>query len=311
MDEEFFQLLKQRIDNSSELKKVEFTKKSKEQVLDKLHRTNNEKRYKKRHWRGPMNFVLTAILLLGISYIGYSAIKDNGQFNSSSEDNPSIGESDHSFEESTNEEKNNLTKKAIKNLMLNSDENFMTAQGEFNYHLENIDLNEEVNYKLSMEDPFGGYATSNSINGDEESRYYYSEDYIWEVDESEGTYFKAENQDREPKLKPVTQSLFPTHMARDYLASMDLWSIEEQNGELVGRKIFVIAGELSDYGKELNSADSFRFWVDKETGILIQYEIYSSSGEVKDSLYTESLEIDEGLEEFDYKPDLTGYRSLN
>ncbi|SDK21207.1 hypothetical protein [Sediminibacillus albus] len=255
-----------------------------------------------------MNVILTAILLLAASYIGYDIISDGDQFNSSSEDNPSIGENNSSSEKSTNEEQNQLTKKAIKNLMLHSEEYFTTAKGEFNYHRRSIDLNEDVQFKLSMEEPFGGYATSLNTNGEEKSRYYFNEDYIWEVYESEETYFKTKNEDNKPELKPVTQSLFPRDIAMDYLASMDLWSIEEQNGELVGRKVFVIAGELSDYGKELNSADSFRFWVDKKTGILMQYEIYASTGKVKNSLYMERLEIDKNLEEFDYEPDLKGYQ---
>ncbi|WP_371068856.1 hypothetical protein [Sediminibacillus sp. JSM 1682029] len=308
MNDEFFQALKQRMDNSSELTKVEFTKKSKAQVLEKLHRKNAENRHKRNHWRITISFALTAILLLGIGYIGFGVIKDGNQFNSSSENNPSISENDDSSKES---KKDQLTKKAIKKLMMHAEENFTTAKGEFTYHRSTIDLNEEVQFRLSLEDPFGGYATSRSIDGGSENNYYFNEDFIWELDESDRTYFKTENQDRKPGLKPVTQSLFPRHMAMNYLASMDLWSIEEQNAELNGRKVFIIAGELSDYGKEHNAADSFRFWVDKETGILIKYEIYGMDGDIIDSLYTITLEVDEDLEEFEYEPDLKGYRSLD
>ncbi|SDM43813.1 hypothetical protein [Sediminibacillus halophilus] len=311
MDDEFFQSLKQRMDNSSELTKVEFTKESKERVLEKLHRTNDENLQKRNRWRGPISFALTAILLLGTGYFGLGVIKNGNQFNSSSENNPSISEKNDSSNESNKEERNQLTKKAIKKLMMHAEENFTTAKGEFTYHRSSVDLNEEVQFKLSLEDPFGGYATSRSNHEGNESSYYFNEDYIWEVDESDKTYFKADNQDVEPLLKPVTQSIFPRKMAIDYLASMDLWSIEEQNAELNGREVFIIAGELSDYGKELNAADSFRFWVDKETGILIQYEIYGMDGDIIDSLYTKTLEVDKDLEEFDYEPDLKGYRSLD
>lgn len=88
--------------------------------------------------------------------------------------------------------------------------------------------------------------------------------------------------------------IFSQELAIGYLHDFNLWtvdSIEKYNG----RKCYIVSGTAEDeYGAKLN-VEKFELYVDFETGVLLKYEGYSSSGELTRFLYTDNIKIDEGV----------------
>jgi hypothetical protein len=59
------------------------------------------------------------------------------------------------------------------------------------------------------------------------------------------------------------------------------------------------------------SIKNMRFWVDKDTGILVKYETYNSAGEIVDYLSPTKLEINVPVDSKKFTPNLEGYTDYN
>ena len=68
-------------------------------------------------------------------------------------------------------------------------------------------------------------------------------------------------------------SLFPQEMAFSYLRNFENWTVTGHE-EYLGRDCTVIEGTNSSYYIEKHSVDSFKFLVDSETGVLLNFEGY-------------------------------------
>ena len=100
--------------------------------------------------------------------------------------------------------------------------------------------------------------------------------------------------------------IFSQELAIGCLHDFNLWSIDTIK-EYNGRKCYVISGTPEEeYGKK-QGVENFTFYVDYETGVLLRYEGYSSSGELVRFLYTDNMEIDEGVY-INEKIDLSMYK---
>lgn len=64
----------------------------------------------------------------------------------------------------------------------------------------------------------------------------------------------------------------PQELAYSYLADMEKWDIVDDGMEYLGRTCVKIQGTTSDYIAEKHSADHFTMLVDKETGILLDFQ---------------------------------------
>lgn len=56
------------------------------------------------------------------------------------------------------------------------------------------------------------------------------------------------------------------------------------------------------------TTDTFRFWVDIDTGILVKYETYDTDGQLTSYLHPESLEVNVPIEARDFEPNIDGYK---
>lgn len=89
--------------------------------------------------------------------------------------------------------------------------------------------------------------------------------------------------------------LFPQEMAFGFLQDQELWEITGTT-EKNGLTCYIINGRTSEaYGEKLNVA-TFEFLVDVNTGILVQYEGYSSDGVLSDYMYTQNIQFDDNAE---------------
>ncbi|REK59700.1 MULTISPECIES: hypothetical protein [Anoxybacillaceae] len=90
-------------------------------------------------------------------------------------------------------------------------------------------------------------------------------------------------------------SLFPEDIAMGFLADDTLWDITGQEN-IAGVKTVVIEGKLnSEYSKRYN-AKTFKLNIEPNTGIMIQMEVFDSSGTIKESIKTKNIEINKSLD---------------
>ncbi|WP_298468212.1 hypothetical protein [uncultured Psychrobacillus sp.] len=125
--------------------------------------------------------------------------------------------------------------------------------------------------------------------------------------------YKSDNGFREGS--PIGRSgisLFPYELASIYLRNMSLWDIEKQNEELLGHNTIVLNGKIDDQVKSRfnmkGTTETFRFWVDKDTGILIKYETYDADGELTSYLHPELLEVNSEINPQEFVPNLDGFK---
>ncbi len=233
-----------------------------------------------------------------------------------------------------------MTKEEILTKMLNTVDYFKTAKGKFKIHYGNSESSDSYSindYELSLKNNYnsGGYSKiAEVVNGKEIVRYsYYRDGKMWDLTPESATYNEAEylTGEKQETLKPdeaftkdsegnnVTyyrerpfitggsESLFPYEIASNYTRDLNTWEIEKQNEELLGHNTLVIKGKIN---KIVNK--SFRFWVDKDTGILVKYETYDAAGKVNDYSYPAKLEINVPIDSNDFVPkSLDGYKKLD
>lgn len=131
-----------------------------------------------------------------------------------------------------------------------------------------------------------------------------SERVTVEEDGNPGYYYRTDI----TNIYLTRMSLFPQEMAFVFLTDYDLWNIDGVE-EYVGRQCFVISDKTSDdYGKKLN-VDNFKFYVDRETGVLLKYIGYDELQNITAFLVTENIDFDNEIDI--YKPDVTNYKVIN
>jgi outer membrane lipoprotein-sorting protein len=221
-----------------------------------------------------------------------------------------------------------VNKEQILTKMINSVDNFETANGEFKVHYHNVDSPEGytlVEYEISLKNKTGGYNKSIIRNdGKDKVLYHYFKDgTLWDIDESTGTVLEAAYSEPEklglltidkafqvdqngenvtiyrerPIIGDPMASLFPYEIASNYTRDLHTWEIEKQNEELLGHNTVVLKGKLNR-----QEFQSFRFWIDKDTGILVKYETYNSEGKVVDYLHPTKLEVNVPIDSNRFTP---------
>lgn len=224
-----------------------------------------------------------------------------------------------------------MTKEEILTKMLNTVDNFETAKGEFKVYQANAPGERLINYELSLNNKAGGYSKTTYVENEIEkvTSHYYNNGTLWDLREDTGMYIELKYQEEKhskplkienafsvnsegdnvtvnrerPIIGEAQSSLFPYEIASNYTRNLNTWEIEKQNEQLLGHNTLVIKGNIN---KRINK--SFRFWVDKDTGILIKYETYDAAGKVADYLYPTKLEINVPIDSKRFTPDLTGYQ---
>jgi uncharacterized protein YxeA len=88
---------------------------------------------------------------------------------------------------------------------------------------------------------------------------------------------------------------FPETLAF-WLEDYSKWSIEGE-GTLVGRTVDIVKGELPSSIKQKHNAETFHFWVDRETGMLLKLEEYNQKGQVVEGHEVSTLKINGEFDE--------------
>lgn len=203
-----------------------------------------------------------------------------------------------------------------------------------------------IEYKLSLKNEIGGYEKvttlfDEKVMGFKESiqEYIYNNEKLWSKESLNKTYqvqdyqseptrevvtpeeafsiklkdvYKKNTKFRErPQITASGTSLFPYEITSSYLRNMEHWEIEKQNEELLGHNTIVLFGKIDEQVVERmkmkGTTDTFRFWVDKDTGILMKYETYDKDGKLTSYLHPERLDVNIPIDPQTFVPNLDGY----
>lgn len=242
-----------------------------------------------------------------------------------------------------------MTKEEVISKMLNTPTSFDTAIGKFehqNIYEDGTGSTIFTEYKLSTKEKIGGYVKfiNNSYEKNEivqNEEMLYTNDQTWYLDHMRKTY---RNQIFHPKqfqgtvtlkealsvdlnqlyneiyvkLKDWEQppigtaglSLYPYSMGVEYLSDLNQWDIEKQNEDLLGHNTIVLQGKRDAKAPTyMLEVDTFRFWIDKDTGILVKYEMYDTNGSLISYLHPEKLEVNVPIDSKDFEPpQLEGFK---
>lgn len=243
----------------------------------------------------------------------------------------------------TEEYYGDMTKEEITSKMLNTATHFITASGKFeqqNIYKDGTGSTTVTEYKLSTKKEVGGYVkfTNKSYEKNEivqNEEIIYNNHQLWYIDNIRDV-FREEKYSPKQSQKTVTLeeaksvklnelydeiyadlppigtaglSLYPYTMAIEYLGDINSWDIVNQNEELLGQNTIVLQGKLEEKPRSMLIVDTFRFWVDKDTGILVKYETYDANGNLTSYLHPEKLEVNVPIDSKEFEsPDLNGYK---
>ncbi|MED4531989.1 hypothetical protein ABET51_08095 [Metabacillus fastidiosus] len=239
-----------------------------------------------------------------------------------------------------------MTKEEVVSKMLNTPSHFITATGKFEQRdifKDETGLTILGEYKISTKNKIGGYFkfTNTSYERNEVvqiEEIIHNNDQMWYINNIRNTYREQKYNPKEMKgtvtlqealsvninkleneiyvkqkdweMPPIVTaglSLYPYHMAVKYLGDFNQWDIEKQNEELLGHNTIVLKGKLNDKIK-MPEVDTFRFWVDKDTGILVKYENHDTNGKLTGYLHPEELKVNVPIDSKDFEPHLDGYK---
>lgn len=316
--------------NETVLQDVSFDEELEQRVLHSIKKSKFSKRNK---FNAVLSVAVTGMIFLGIAY--FVGMQLHKQGNVASESKEKVSETTQPTTIYTppkqEENYNDMTKEEILTKMLNTVDHFETAKGEFEINYRNIPSNSVVSYEISLKNNIGGFSkTISGQEGKEIVNYeYYSDGYFWFVSELTHIYNKSryskpirsgtlkiedafttdddgndvtKYRERSP-IGEANATLFPYEIASNYTRNLNTWEIENQNEKVLGHNTLVIKGKINKHNFQ-----SFRFWVDKDTGILVKYETYNSSGEVVDYLHPTILEINVPIDSKRFTPNLENYK---
>lgn len=340
--EQKFKVIKEKIQKET-FDKIHFSDVSKQKVLNQI-RYYKQPVTKSVLYKKILSSFISLSVLTGLFFFTLDEIqrKDYGPLQQETYNNtpdPLDKASDETSEyipPKQDENYNEMTKDEVLERMLNTVDYFETAKGEFKINYANTIGETVIEYELSLNSKAGGHSKESYITDGAKkiTSIYYKDGTMWEIDENSGSYMEMKYLEKTQGAKsnsltiedafsvdnegiPVTNyrerpfigqamsSLFPYEIASNYTRDLNSWDIERQNEELLGHNTIVLNGEI-----KRRDFHSFRFWVDKDTGILVKYETYNEDGGVVDYLYPSKLEINVPVDSKSFIPDLTGYEKV-
>ncbi|PLS14906.1 hypothetical protein CVD28_25640 [Bacillus sp. M6-12] len=239
-----------------------------------------------------------------------------------------------------------MTKEQIQLKLLNSVDYFHTAAGKFEtlyVHDDNSESTSVVEYKVSIKNKIGGYDKGTDIYPDNKGRRtheaIFNDQKVWLLrdDSIIGKIFQEHDHECTPDQGTLTindvfmtneagvietrlrerppvgdagLTLFPYEMVAIYTRDNDRWKIEKQNEEVLGHNTIVLTGKPDKKAVRGMRAETFRFWADKDSGVLVKYETYDINGNITSYLHPESLHINIPIDTKEFIPKLEGYKKL-
>ncbi|MEH7356796.1 hypothetical protein V7150_25130 [Neobacillus drentensis] len=297
--------------NQTVLKKIKFEQKNKDFVFRMIESKENKKEsFFKRILIQSLSIAVPLCLL----FILLSSFKSDLDANRASELNKEKTEGSSSIYKPVRNDEvfGDMTKEDVLKKMLTSKENFKSAKGRFEQY--NRSLGQwEVEYQIinNGENSKGYSRIYKPIEVPFESTYF-NKDTLWSVNEKERTYdsiLNIGNSTLEELVGLAKDSLFPSEMVNLFMGDSSNWDIEKQNAEINGHNTILIKGKLNGNSSTVLESSWYRLWIDKDTGILVQYETYRDDNAIINYLYTKELRINDPIREDSLKPSLKGLQN--
>jgi len=251
-----------------------------------------------------IKMIAIPLLAVSISSIGvYSSLSNNDKV------------ADKVEASSINSEE--LAKQSIQDKMLNSVDYFKNAKGSFRYYIKKSNIDDTVTFNVNLNGKPGSYVKTinnqdqssiettfdgdNRLNVDNENKTY-TVDPVLEADSNsptppksaKGRYLKGQDGfiiSRDPaNMGQASSVLNNQYIALGFLEDYNKWEINEDD-EFLGLPATVITGELPDMYKERFDGELFKIWVHKDTGIILNLEIYDDSKEIVNNIKLNDIKL--------------------
>ncbi|HDR6271792.1 TPA: hypothetical protein QCU37_005439 [Bacillus cereus] len=232
-------------------------------------------------------------------------------------------------------------KLAIQNKMVNSIDNFQSAKGSFTYYAKLAKFNDTIVFDVNLKDTPASFYTVKSPAGKTESITVYDGEKRLDVNSSakeykltpvakeqapvdsqaipaQERYIKDENGNSEGvKLRKdpanmglASEVLFSQNLALGFLEDYSKWKFEADEVYL-DLPVKVITGEVSDNFKERHGSSTFKMWIHKDTGILLNFEEYDSKGEKVVAIKVNDIKLNTPSDTQKFKiQELDGYKRI-
>lgn len=213
-----------------------------------------------------------------------------------------------------------LAKQSIQDKILNSIDYFKNAKGSFRYYIKKSDIDETISFKVKLNGKPASYVetinnqdqTSVETTFDGDNRLNVShKDKMYNIDPvlkanlndpsppktAQQRYIK--NSDgtsgfilsRDPADMGIASSILNNqYVALGFLEDHKKWKICKDD-VFLGLPAIVITGELPDIYKTRFDATSFKVLVHKDTGIILNLEIYNNSGEIVNKIKLNDIKL--------------------
>lgn len=224
-----------------------------------------------------------------------------------------------------------LNQDKIHSKMLNSIDNFKSAQGTFVYKSKAAGFNHSVDYKIqtrngnrsnvkikdSVQEINTVYDGQTLVQTFPEKESYEELKIDEKVTEEQVKSDKADksiesrydhsknekvyNYRTDPTyMSAASVSLFPQEIAVGFLEDYSKWEISGHM-KYLGQNAVIISGTFNEYYAEKHQADTFKLWVDENRGIILKLEEYGKDNEVMTSLETTKFKADSSFHSSDFK----------
>lgn len=296
--------------NQTVLKNIKFNQKNKDFVFRRIESKENKK---ESFFKRILIQTLSIAVPLCLFIILFSSYRNDLDLDKNSatdlKKDKSVSTSSIYKPEKNDEMFADMTKEEVLKKMLTTKENFKTVKGRFEQY--NRSLGQwEVEYQIINNGKNSkGYSRIYKPMDVPFESTYFNHDTIWSINEKERIYSNKSfsgNSTIEDLVGLAKDSLFPSEIANTFMGDSANWDIEAQNDELNGHNTIVIKGKLDGNLSEVLNSSWYRLWIDKDTGILVQYETYRDDNALINFLYTKELRINDPIRENSLKPSLKG-----
>lgn len=226
--------------------------------------------------------------------------------------------------------------------MLNSIDYFDTAEGSFEYYSKRANSVMLINYSIDIPNQLSYNSTSCVSNHEDVAEYIFNngngktiinknkqftEYELPKLDRESDTLKNVKPKDRyktnktvidDPSEAPLTRStlllgpsqdsLCNQNVALGFLQNYNSWNISGEETYL-GLDAVKITGQSNDYYAN-RFGKNFEMLVEKNTGILLKFEVFNSQDDVGTSLITREIKIDKNINLNKLNKDLTGYKNV-
>lgn len=233
-----------------------------------------------------------------------------------------------------------VEKASIQDKMVNSIDYFKTAKGSFHYYAKLANINDTIEFEVQLKDKPSSFYNTKSPEGQKESVTVFDGEQILNANSTKKEYVLTpvvkDEGPRANQASPAKQRykidgngtkktilrkdpsnmglassvLFNQNIALGFLKDYSQWKVES-NEEYLGLKAKVITGKVPESYAKRHGGETFKMWVHKDTGILLNFEEYDQKGEKVFNITVNDIKLNEPTDKQKFKiQEPAGYKRI-